>query len=80
MSLAVANFERVLCVEFAEFAAVVKIAAEFGARHGGVGEVALAVELFMAEDQPARPRSAGAASLRRYGIDGAEDGARHLHE
>ena len=43
MSLAVANFERVLCVEFAEFAAVVKIAAEFGARHGGVGEVALAV-------------------------------------
>lgn len=80
MSLAVANFERVLCVEFAEFAAVVKIAAEFGARHGGVGEVALAVELFMAEGPAGETAFGRSGEFAEAGIDGAEDGARHLHE
>lgn len=80
VSFAVANFDGVFRIELTEFTAVIKIAAEFSAGHHGVGEVALAVELFVTE-RPAGDTAFGrSGKFAETGVDGAEDGARHFHE
>lgn len=80
MGFTVADFERVLGVELTEFAAVVEVAAEFGARHHGISEVALAVKFFVAEGPAGDTAFGRGGESAQAGVEGAEDGAGHFHE